>query len=206
MAEYLHATPAPPVLMGKAALGRDPSGNVYTLPLTAGGAALNIAGAGAGGTSDPDETTFTAGSTSGNPIMGVITPSDTPSSGALAVVALAADRSLKVSGSFSAGAVTSSTATAPSQTTLGTTAATALASNGSRKGFLIQNQGTTAIKVLLGTATPTQANYTIALPACGVANDGSSPAYYGPPGVLWTGAIQWISSAAGGLAEAIELT
>lgn len=100
----------------------------------------------------------------------------------------------------------SSTATAPSQTTIGTSALTALAVNATRKGLNIQNQGTTVLKILLGSATPTQSNYTVALPACITANDGSSPPWYGPPGVAWTGAVQWISSASGGLGEAIELT
>lgn len=102
--------------------------------------------------------------------------------------------------------VASSTATAPGQVTLGTSAATALAANSARRGFVVQNQGTTVIKILLGTAVPTQSNYTVALPAGGSSNDGSSPSWFGPPGVVWTGAIQWISSAAGGLAEIVELT
>lgn len=113
---------------------------------------------------------------------------------------------LLIAGSLSVTPATSAAATASSQTTLGTTAATAIAANAARKGFSIQNQGTTVLKILLGNGTPTQANYTVALPACGVANDGSSRPYTGLPGVVWTGAVQWISSAAGGLGEAVELT
>lgn len=109
-------------------------------------------------------------------------------------------------GAIIADPVTSSSATSPSQTTLGTTAAQALTANANRKGFSIQNQGTTVIKVLLGSATPTQSNYTIALPACGSTNDGTSPPYTGPLNVLWTGAVQWISDASGGLVSAVELT
>lgn len=163
-------------------------------------------GGGGGGTSSTDETPFSVGSSAGTPMMGVITPSDNPPSGDLAVVALAADRSMKISGSFSASPATSSTSSTVAQTTVGTSAVQALAANSGRKGFSIQNQGTTVLKILLGSATPTQANYTVALPPGGTANDGSSHPWYGPPGFTWTGAIQWISSGAGGLGEAVEFT
>jgi hypothetical protein len=165
-----------------------------------------VTGGGGGGTAAVDESAFTAGVSSGTPIMGVITPSDSPPSGDLAVVALDANRNLKVSGSFSTTPATSNTATSPSQTTLGTTAATALAANAARKGFSIQNGGLTRIKVLLGAATPTQSNYTVSLPAGGSTNDGSSPVYNGPANLIWTGAVQWISDAPGGLATAVEYT
>lgn len=100
---------------------------------------------------------------------------------------------------------TSITATDPTQTTVGTSAATALAAS-SRKAMSIQNQGTTIIYVLLGAGTPTSSKYTAALPACGTINDGSSLPYTGPPGVVWQGAVQWVSSAGGGLATAVELS
>ena len=55
-----------------------------------------VTGAGSGGTSSVDEAAFTAGTSAGTPAMGVITPSDTPSSGDLAVVALDGSRNLCV--------------------------------------------------------------------------------------------------------------
>lgn len=164
---------------------------------------VNVAaGGGAGGTSAVDGSNFTAGVSSGTPLM-----AEDPTSGHLLVAQMVAGtRNLQVGGSLAISAATSNAATAPSQTTIGTAAATALGANGARKGFMIQNQGTTVIKVLLGAAVPTQSNYTVALAPGGTANDGSSQPYYGPPGLIWTGAIQWISSAAGGLAEVIEFT
>lgn len=179
----------------------DPNGLPATLKVdNSGNLQASITGAGSGGTSSVDEATFTAGTTAGTPCMA-------ENSGEVLVLSCDASRNLNVN--LQAGGLsvpTSNTATAPSQTTLGTTAAQALAANGSRKGFIAQNQGTTVIKVLLGSATPTAANYTVALRACGTANDGSSPPWYGPQGLTWTGAIQWISSAAGGLVEIVELT
>lgn len=99
--------------------------------------------------------------------------------------------------------VESNVSTNPTQTVVGTVAAQILASNAARKGFIVQNVGTTIIKLVLGAVSPTQTAYTRALPACGVANDGSSPAWEDE---LWTGAIQAISSATGGLLVVTELT
>lgn len=113
---------------------------------------------------------------------------------------------LKIAGSFSASTPSSNTASAAEQTVIGTTAAQVVAANPSRKGFSMQNLGTTVLKLVLGAGTPTQTVYHVSLPACGNQNDGSSPAYYGPPGLLWTGAIQIISSAAGGIYTFTELT
>jgi hypothetical protein len=55
-----------------------------------------VTGAGSGGTSSPDETAFTPGTSVGTPAMGVVSPSDTPPAGELAVVALDANRAMKV--------------------------------------------------------------------------------------------------------------
>lgn len=101
---------------------------------------------------------------------------------------------------------TSDTATSPSQKTVGTSAITLLPANANRKGFIIQNQGTTVVKLLLGSGVPDQNNYTMALPACGVNNDASSQPWCGPPGLIWTGAVQAISSASGGLVGVVELS
>lgn len=185
-------------------LGQGPSGSSYALlPLvvdSSGNLKVSVTGAGSGGTSAVDQSTFIAGTTAGTPAMA-------ENSGEVFILSCDAARNLNVN--LAAGGLnvpTSNTSSAPSQTTLGTVAAQALASNAARKGLIIQNQGTTVIKVLLGAGTPTQASYTVALPACGTANDGSSPAWFGPPGTTWTGAVQWISSAGGGLCEAVELT
>lgn len=110
---------------------------------------------------------------------------------------------LLIAGSLSVGAVTSNTITNAAQTTIGTTAAQILAANASRKRVRIQNHGTTVIKLVLGAGTPTQTIYHIALRANGVAEDGSSPIFVDD---MWIGAIQAISSAAGGLISVSELT
>lgn len=57
---------------------------------------LITGGGGSGGTSATDKSTFTAGTSAGTPAMGVVTPGDTPASGTLAIVALDANRNLKV--------------------------------------------------------------------------------------------------------------
>lgn len=101
---------------------------------------------------------------------------------------------------------TSNTASSSAQVTIGTSPLTALAANANRKGFSIQNQGTTILYILLGAGTVSNTNYTFALPACGVNNDGSSSTFLGFAGVVWTGIISWISSASGGLGTAVELT
>lgn len=189
---------------GTLVLGQGPTGANYALlPLlvdSSGNLKVAVTGAGSGGTSSVDESGFTAGLTAGTPAMA-------ENGGEVLILSCDSSRNLNVN--IAAGGLnvpSSNTATAPSQTTLGTSPATALAANGSRKGFIVQNQGTTVIKVLLGVGTPTQSNYTVALPAGGTANDGSSAPWYGPQGITWTGAIQWISSAAGGLCEVVELT
>jgi len=159
--------------------------------------------AGGGGTSEVDESSFTVGTTPGTPIMGVVDPSDTPSDGSLAVVALDNARRLKVSGSFSSTPVQSNTVTSPGPVTVGASSVQLLAANSSRKRLILQNVGTTKIWVLLGAGSASSVNYHIALPAGGTANDGSSEPYID---TMWTGAIQAISSAAGGSVQALEFT
>lgn len=110
---------------------------------------------------------------------------------------------LNVAGSITVTPTTSSTATAPSQTSVTTAAQTVLASNASRKRFMLQNCGQTIIYVSLGGTNPTSSNYHFALPACGADNDGSSPQYQD---TMWTGAVRVIGSASGGLLQVVELT
>jgi len=153
-------------------------------------------GGGGGGTSSAFGSAFPADGTAAGFI---------DSSGNMAGANLDSSGNLLVAGSFTSTVPVSNAATDPTQTTVGTSAATAL-SAGTRKAMSIQNQGTTIIYVLLGAGTPSSSKYTVALPACGANNDGSSAPYTGPPGVVWTGAVQWISSGVGGLATAVELT
>lgn len=180
-------------------------------------------GGGSGGTSAVDETTFTEGVSAGTPDMGVFNDGLTGvTSGQWAVSRITAFRAhhvnlrsnngtefgtvgnpVNIAGSFISTPPTSNTSSAVAQTTLGTTNAQALAANSGRKGFTVQNCGLTVIKITLGAAAATQANYTFSLPACGNQNDGSSPIY---SNFLWTGAVQWISSAAGGLVTIAEFT
>lgn len=110
---------------------------------------------------------------------------------------------LLIAGSLTVAAVTSTTASAASQQTIGTAAVTALAANASRKRVMLQNCGTTVIKIVLGAGTPTQNDYHFDLPACGSANDGSSPIWRDE---MWLGVIKAISSASGGLLQVTELT
>lgn len=133
--------------------------------------------------------------------MGVVNPSDTPSDGDLVVVAVDNQRRLKVVGSFSSTPVQSNTSTVAAQVAQGTTAAEILAANASRVRFMVQNVGTTVIKLILGAGTPTQTAFHVALPAGGADNDGSSPVYID---TLWIGAVQAISSASGGLLVVTE--
>lgn len=89
------------------------------------------------------------------------------------------------------------------QTSIGTTAATILAANEARRSVIIQNTGTTTIKLLFGTGTPTQTVYHVALKACGIADDGSGGVYSDD---AWRGAIRAISSGAGGTLVITEFT
>jgi hypothetical protein len=87
------------------------------------------------------------------------------------------------------------TVTTAAQTSIGTTAAQALAASSDGKGFWIVNTGTTVIKGVLGSGTPTQTVYHFALKACSVADDGTGGAYVDDQ---WIGAVQIISDDAGG--------
>lgn len=95
------------------------------------------------------------------------------------------------------------TASAPAQTSIGTVAGQVLAANTDRRSVIIQNTGTTTIKLTLGSTAPTQTVYHVALKACGIADDGSGGIYADD---AWRGAIQGISSGAGGTMVITEIT
>lgn len=81
------------------------------------------------------------------------------------------------------------------QTAQSDTAAIVLAANAKRKGVIIQNTGTTIIKLTFGAVVPTQTAYHVALAACTGADDGKGGIYVDDS---WVGVINAISSAAGG--------
>jgi hypothetical protein len=167
------------------------------LPVGSSAGALNVnivSGGGSGGTASNFAAAF--------PGTGTAAGAKTPG-GNMAALNLDGSGNLLIAGSLSVGSVTSNTASAAAQTAVGTTAGQVLAANAGRKRVMLQNAGTTVIKIVLGAGTPTQSAYHLALPACGSANDGSNPPYQD---IMWTGAIQAISSAAGGLLQVTELT
>ena len=83
----------------------------------------------------------------------------------------------------------------PVQTTIGAAAVRILAPNAKRKGLLIQNTGTTIIRLSFGSTDPTQTVYQVALAACTAADDGLGAAYFDD---AWVGEVRAISSAAAG--------
>jgi hypothetical protein len=89
------------------------------------------------------------------------------------------------------------------QVSVGTTAGAILATNDDRRGLMVQNTGTTVIKLLLGTETPTQTVYDVALKACSTADDGTGGAYFDD---AWIGDVQAISSAPGGTCVVNEIS
>lgn len=98
---------------------------------------------------------------------------------------------------------TATNPSSPSQVAVGTTAAQILAANPSSKRVIVQNTGITTIKLVLGTGTPTQTDYHVALAPGTAADDGKGGSYIDE---LWTGAIQAISSGAGGTLVLLEMT
>jgi hypothetical protein len=156
-----------------------------------------IAGGGSGGTSStfgaafPGTGTAVGGETTG----GKMGPLLLDASGYLYVDIGA--------GSIVVAPVTSTTASSPGPTSVGTSSATALAANSNRKRLTIQNTGTTVLYVLFGAGSASSSNYHIILPAGGTVNDGSSHPYIDE---MWQGAVQWASSASGGQGSAYENT
>lgn len=154
---------------------------------------------GAGGTSAQDGTTFQAGQTTGTPLM-----AEDPTSGELLVAQMApGTRQLQVAASVTVSPTESSTCSTAGPAAVGTSSTQAIAANAARKRLMLQNVGTTAIYILLGAGTASATNFTFILPAGGTTKDGSSPVWQD---TMWQGAVQWASSASGGLAVANELT
>ena len=96
----------------------------------------------------------------------------------------------------------SSIITTPAQTAVGTAEGQILASNSSRKRLMVQNTGTTVVKLAFGNA-PTQTAYHVALLAGTAADDGTGGSYLDE---VWTGTVRAISSAAGGTCVVSEYT
>lgn len=89
------------------------------------------------------------------------------------------------------------------QTAIGTTAGQILAANSNRKGLIIQNTGTTILKLVFGSGIPTQTVYHWALSACTAADDGKGGGWSDDS---WVGAVQAISSGAGGTCAVTEIS
>ena len=153
---------------------------------------VNVAaGGGAGGTSSVDGTAFTAGSSSGTPIM-----AEDPISGNLLIAQMApGTRNLQVAASVTVSPTQSSTVSAAGPTTIGTGSTTVVTASASTKRLSLQNTGTTVIYVLFGAGSASSSNYHLILPAGGTTKDGSSPIY---SDIMWQGAVSVASSAAGG--------
>ena len=89
------------------------------------------------------------------------------------------------------------------QTAIGATGALVLNANTKRKGFMVQNTGTTTIRLVMGNATPTQTVYHVALKASTSADDGTGGMYFDD---VWVGNVWAISSAGGGTMVITEFT
>ena len=94
-------------------------------------------------------------------------------------------------------------ASTPTQIAQDTTADIVIASNADRRGFSVQNTGTTVIKLAFGSTDPTQTAYHVALKACAEADDGTG-GYYADD--QWSGDVRAISSGASGTLVALEIT
>lgn len=91
---------------------------------------------------------------------------------------------------------------APAQTSIGTTAAVLLPENAKRKGLIVQNTGTTVLKLTYGLTLPTQTAYHLALKACAGADDGSGGVAFE---ASWVGVVNIISSGASGTCVVTEI-
>jgi hypothetical protein len=152
-------------------------------------------GGGGGGTSSAFGTPFPADGTAAGAYQA--------SSGDMEPLNLDSSGNLLVAGSLTITPTQSNTVSTAGPTTVGTSSTQLLAANAARKRLILQNVGTTKIWILFGAGSASSSNYHIALPAGGTTNDGSSPIYVD---TMWTGAIQAISSAAGGSVVAEEFT
>jgi hypothetical protein len=155
--------------------------------------AVQVAGA---GTAAEDESAFTPGSSKGTPLM-------VEFGGELFIAAGDSSRRLQVAGALTTTPPTASTATSAGPTAIGLSSAVALTANASRVRLVLQNVGTTQLYILEGSGSASSTNYTYILPMGGTTRDGSSPVVFD---TIWKGAIQWASSAAGGLGIITEET
>lgn len=89
----------------------------------------------------------------------------------------------------------------PAQTSQGVAAATIVAANPKRKGLIVQNTGTTIIKLSFGANDPTATVYHVALAACTAGDDGTGGIYTDDS---WVGEVRAISSGAGGTCVVTE--
>jgi hypothetical protein len=88
------------------------------------------------------------------------------------------------------------------QTNVGNAAGQIIGTNRARRGFIVQNTGTTILYLLLGTGVPTTSVYHVALKACSVANDGLGGIYSDDS---WVGPVQAIGSAPAGTCVITEI-
>jgi hypothetical protein len=88
------------------------------------------------------------------------------------------------------------------QTAVNDTAGVLLAANAARKGLMVQNTGTTVLKLAFGAQDPTQTAYHIALKAAAGADDGSGAIYIDD---AWVGEVRIIGSAGGGTCVVLEI-
>ena len=87
------------------------------------------------------------------------------------------------------------TVSTPAQTSVGVAAGLILGPDPKRKGFFIQNTGTTVIKICFGSTDPTQTVYHVALRAATAGDDGTGGTYFEGS---WVGEGRAISSGVGG--------
>jgi hypothetical protein len=166
----------------------DSVGNLY----------VNVAaGGGSGGTSSAFGAPFPAiGTAAGfDGANGDMEPGNLDAAGNLLVNVAA--------GSVTVAPVESDTCSTNALVTVGTSSTQAIAANPSRKRLILQNVGTTVLYVLLGTGSASATSLTFILPAGGTSKDGSSIIIFD---IMWQGAVQVASSAAGGLMTAQENT
>jgi hypothetical protein len=83
----------------------------------------------------------------------------------------------------------------PAQTSVTDTASLVLITNAKRKGFTIQNTGTTLIKLSFGLTAPTTTAYHVCLKGGTAANDGTGGVYMDD---AWVGNVWALGEAAGG--------
>lgn len=142
----------------------------------------------------------------GNTNSTIVAPIGQKTSNNSVSVVIASDQTpVPVSGNISVSPASSNNGSSPTQATINTGSALALAANNNRVGSPgVQNQGTTVLYVVFGTASASANTCHFQLPAGGSTNDGSSLPQFGPPQLSYKGPVQWASSNNGGLGTASE--